>query len=313
MAHSVTRAAIVAAYPKISSLIRRTPVLQIDAVDLGLRADLRPVSFKLEYLQHAGSFKARGASLNLSQGDTPQAGVVAASGGNHGAALAWAAKRAGVPCKIFVFSFTPQAKIDRIRSFDAEVEPVEGGFDDLMEATYAYRDSTGARMVHAYDEVGTLTGQGTCALEFMEQSQPDTMLVAVGGGGLIGGIAAYLAGETKLVAVEPEAAPTLNMALEAGQPVRAPAGGIAADSLGPAQVGELMFPIAQDFVSSAVLVPDAAIADARRLLWDQARIVTEPGGATALAALLCGAYEPQPDEHVGVVLCGANTDAVQFS
>ncbi|NNF25147.1 MAG: threonine/serine dehydratase [Rhodobacteraceae bacterium] len=310
--HAVTRDAINAAYPIIAPHIRRTPVLTVSAANLGLDPNLSPIALKLEFLQYSGSFKARGATYNLMTAPVPEAGVVAASGGNHGAALAWAARRMNAKCKIFVFSFTPKAKIDRIKSFGAEVEPVDGGFDELMSATHAYAEKTGARLVHAYDEVGTLTGQGTCALEFMEDCALDTLLVAVGGGGLIGGIAAYVAGHAKVVAVEPEAAPTLHMALEAGRPIAAPAGGIAADSLGPAQVGNLMFPIAQSSVNASLLVPDSAIAEARQTLWDQARIVTEPGGATALAALLSGAYAPAPGERVGVVLCGANTDAVSF-
>lgn len=309
--HIVTRANIDAAHYLIAPHIRRTPVIDVASADLGMNGKL-PVAFKLEQLQHSGSFKARGALNSVLSAKIPEAGVTAASGGNHGAALAFAAKKAGVPCTIFVFDFTPAAKADRIRSYGADVRPVEGGFDALMETTERFAEETGAMMIHAFDAPGTLAGQGTVALEFLEQAEPDTLLVATGGGGLIGGIAAYTQDSAKIISVEPEAAPTLHDALEAGHPVPTPAGGIAADSLGPGQIGELMFPIAQSYVDQAVLVPDDAIRDAWALLWDQLRIVVEPGGAVALAALLSGAYRPEPDERVGVLLCGANTNVVAF-
>jgi threonine dehydratase len=308
----VTRADVEAAHAVIRPHVRRTPVIEVAAADLGLDAALPPVTFKLEQLQHAGSFKARGALLNLLTLDIPAAGVTAASGGNHGAALAFAAARAGVPCTIFVFDFTPQAKIDRIESFGAEVRVVEGGFDALMETTHAFAAESGARLVHAYDAPGTLAGQGTVALEFFEQAAPDTLLVATGGGGLIGGIAAYVEDRAKVVSVEPDLAPTLFNALKAGAPVPSPAGGIAADSLGPGQVGALMFPIARAHVDLALTVPEDAIRAAWRWLWDNLRLVVEPGGAVALGALLSGAYRPAPDERVGVLLCGANTSVVTF-
>jgi threonine dehydratase len=312
MSHAVTRADIEAAYALIAPHVRRTPVVEIAPKDLNLPATLPNVTFKLEQLQHTGSFKARGAMNNILSADVPKAGVTAASGGNHGAALAFAARHAGVPCTIFVFDFTPAAKADRIRSYGADVRPVEGGFDALMETTNAFAAETGALMVHAYDAPGTLAGQGTVALEFVEQAEPDTLLVATGGGGLIGGMAAYVENGTRLISVEPEAAPTLFRALDAGHPVPSPAGGIAADSLGPGQIGALMFPIAQDYIDEAVLVPEDAIRDAWMLLWDRLRIVVEPGGAVALAALLSGAYRPEPDENLGVLLCGANTNIVTF-
>ena len=312
MPHAVTRADVEAAYGVIAPHIRRTPVIEVAPVDLGLSPDLPPVAFKLEQLQHTGSFKARGATYNLMTGDTPSAGVVGASGGNHGAALAFAAERAGVPANIFVFTFSPEAKVDRIRSYGATVHRAADNFDALMETTHAFARDTGARIVHAYDQPGTLMGQGTTALEFMEQAAPDTLLIATGGGGLIGGMAAYVEDRAKIVSVEPEGAPTLFNARAAGRPVQSPAGGIAADSLGPGQVGDLMFPITQSFVDLAVTVPDAAIHEAWRLLWDRLRLVVEPGGATALAALISGAYRPEPDEKLGVLLCGANTNIVQF-
>lgn len=310
--HVVTRANVEAAHMMIAPHVRRTPVIDIAPRDLGLPNKLPPVVFKLEHLQHSGSFKARGALNSVLTSSVPKAGVTAASGGNHGAALAFAARKAGVPCTIFVFDFTPAAKIERIRSYGAEVHSVEGGFDALMAKAQAFSEESGALSVHAFDAPGTLAGQGTVALEFMEQAEPDTILVATGGGGLIGGIAAYVETRARVISIEPEAAPTLHSALAAGQPVQAPAGGIAADSLGPGQVGSLMYPIADEFVHEALLVPDVAIRDAWQILWDQMRTVVEPGGATALAALLSGAYRPEPDERVGVVLCGANTNVVSF-
>ncbi|MEL6644045.1 MAG: threonine/serine dehydratase [Pseudomonadota bacterium] len=312
MPHAVTRKDVEDAYPIIAPHIRRTPVITVAAADLGLDPALPDIAFKLEQLQHTGSFKARGATLSLKTQPIPESGVVGASGGNHGAALAFAAQAAGVPANIFVFDFTPPAKADRIRGYGAEVHPVEGGFDALMIETHRFQEDTGALLVHAYDQPKTLAGQGTVALEFMEQAPLDKVLIAVGGGGLIGGMAAYIETRARIVAVEPEAAPTLHNALNAGGPIQSPAGGVAADSLGPGQVGDLMYPIAADYVDQSVLVPDKAIRAARRLLWDKLRIVVEPGGATALAALISGAYVPEADERLGVLLCGANTDAVNF-
>jgi len=308
----VTRADVEAAYGVIAPHIRRTPVIEVAPGDLGLDPALPPISFKLEQLQHTGSFKARGATLNLMTGDIPDAGVVGASGGNHGAALAFAAQRAGVPANVFVFTFTPAAKAERIRSYGATVHAEADTFDGLMDKTHAFRDATGARLIHAYDQPGTLAGQGTVALEFMEQAAPDTLLVATGGGGLIGGIAAYLGDTARIVSVEPELAPTLKTALAAGRPTQSPAGGIAADSLGPGQVGDLMYPIAAAHVDMAVTVSEEAIRAAWRLLWDRLRLVVEPGGAVALAALISGAYRPAKDEKLGVLLCGANTGIVSF-
>jgi threonine dehydratase len=308
--HAVTRTDVAAAHEVIRPHVRRTPVIDVAAAELGLDPGLPPVAFKCEFMQHSGSFKARGATFNVMTGDIPEAGVVAASGGNHGAALAFAARAAGVPCNIFVFSHSPKAKTDLIRGFGAEVHWVSEDFDELMAATHAFAGQTGAVTIHAYDAPGTLAGQGTVAAEFREQANPDTCLVAVGGGGLIGGIAAELAGETRLIAVEPEGCATLHSSLAAGRRVEVEASGVARDSLGPRSVGELMFPIAQDFVHRSVLVTDTDIRRAQRWLWENLRIVTEPGGATALAALMSGAYVPDRGERLGVVLCGANTDAV---
>jgi threonine dehydratase len=243
----------------------------------------------------------------------PSAGVVAASGGNHGAAVAYAAQRLGVPATIFVPDVASPAKQERIRSYGARL--VVGGlrYADALAASEAHIAKTGAMPVHAYDQAETLLGQGSVGME-LEQDAPgiDTLLVAVGGGGLIGGIAAWFGRRIRIVAVEPEAAPTLHDALAAGHPVDAPAGGIAADSLAPRQVGQLMFPIARDNVAEVVLVPDDAIRQAQERLWSTLRVVTEPGGAAALAAILSGRYKPAAGERVAVLLCGANTTAVKF-
>ncbi|MEL6168147.1 MAG: serine/threonine dehydratase [Pseudomonadota bacterium] len=307
----VTRADVEAAHAAIRPLVRRTPVIAVERSVLGL-GDGSPLALKLEQLQHTGSFKARGASWNLLSGDLPEAGVAGASGGNHGAALAWAAARAGVPCDIFVFSHTPDAKAKRIEGYGARVHRVSSDFDELMAATHDHVDATGARLVHAYDQPGTLAGQGTVALEFLADADVDTLLVATGGGGLIGGMAAYAENRVKVVSVEPEACPQMHAALEAGKPVPVPSSGYARDSLGPALIGALGFAVAQQFVDDAVLVPDDAIRGAQATLWDRLRLVVEPGGAAALAALTSGAYQPEPDERVGVLLCGANVDAVHW-
>jgi threonine dehydratase len=291
--------------------IRHTPTLRVDMTDFGLAP--RAVDLKLEYLQHSGSFKARGAFTNLLTRSVPGAGVVAASGGNHGAAVAYAAMRLGVPATIFVPGVTSPAKAERIRSYGAAL--VIGGdrYANALAASEKFVEDNGALAVHAFDQPETLLGQGTLGAE-IEADLPGitTLLVAVGGGGLIGGIAAWFGGRVKVVAVEPEGSPTLHMALEAGQPVDAPAEGIAADSLAPKQVGKLMFPIAQAFVDRSVLVSDDDIRAAQQALWDKIRIVAEPGGAAAFAALLSGKYVPAPDERVAVLICGANTTAVKF-
>ncbi len=291
--------------------VRRTPVLSVDMVDFGRAAF--PVRLKLECLQHSGSFKARGAFSNLLQRDVPKAGVAAASGGNHGAAVAYAAMRLGVPATIFVPSVSPKAKTDRIRSYGAELVIAGDRYADALAASEAHVARTGAMSVHAFEQVETMLGQGTLGLE-IEQDLPDidTLLVAVGGGGLIGGIAAWLDGRVRIVAVEPEGSPTLHNAFAAGEPVDAPTEGIAADSLAPKRVGSLMFPIAQNYIERSILVSDDDIVAAQKALWDAVRVATEPGGAAAFGALLSGKYQPARGERVAVLVCGANTTAVQF-
>jgi threonine dehydratase len=308
---NITRERIAETEQRIRPHVRRTPVLAVDLADFGLAP--RPVDLKLEFLQHSGSFKARGAFANLLTRPVPDAGVVAASGGNHGAAVAYAAMKLGVPATIFLPSVTSPAKARRIESYGAKL--VVGGerYADALAASEAFVEETGALPVHAFDQPETLLGQGTVGLE-IEADLPacDTLLVATGGGGLIGGIAAWFAGRIRIVAVEPEGAPTLHRALAAGRPVDAPAEGIAADSLAPRQVGRLMFPLAQAYVERSVLVSDDDIRAAQQALWDILRVVVEPGGAAAMAALLSNSYQPAPAERVVVLLCGANTTAVNF-
>ena len=323
---AVTRETIAATYELIRPHVRRTPLLEVDAVDFALAG--RPIVFKLELLQHTGSFKPRGALASLLSRPVPAAGVVAASGGNHGLAVAFAARKLGIPARIFVPSVSAATKRDRIRELGADLVISGERYADALAASREFAATSGAREIHAFDQVETLLGQGTVGLEIEEQCAAgvtrsartagqsgglDTLLVAVGGGGLIGGLAAWFAGRVRLVAVEPRTAPTLYRAREAGHPVDAEAGGIAAESLAPRQVGQLMFPLTQKYVEQAVLVEDDAIREAQQALWRVLRVASEPGGATAFAALLSGAYRPAAGERVGVVLCGSNTDAVKFA
>jgi len=307
----IDRASIERTYGLITPYIRVTPVVETSGADFGLAAF--PLTFKLELFQHAGSFKTRGAFTNLLTRAIPAAGVVAASGGNHGAAVAYAAMRLGVKARIFVPTVSSAAKISRIRAYGADLVVTGDRYADALAASQTWTAESGALPVHAFDQEETLLGQGTLALELTRQAPGlDTLLVSVGGGGLIGGIAAWCGDRPRVIGVEPEAAPTLTRALEAGKPVDAPAGGIAADSLAPRRVGELMFPIAQAHIVRVLLVSDAAIRQAQDALWATLRVVVEPGGAAAFAALLSGAYVPAPGERVGVVVSGGNTTAVDF-
>ncbi|HEU4659365.1 MAG TPA: threonine/serine dehydratase [Pseudolabrys sp.] len=309
---SVSRPGIERIDALIAPYIRRTPVVEIDGADLGIAAG--KLQLKLELLQHAGSFKTRGAFANLLTRNVPAVGVAAASGGNHGAAVAYAARKLGIRARIFVPTISSPAKIARIRDYGAELFVTGDRYADALAACENYIADTGAMSVHAYDQIETMLGQGTLAREFENAApQLDTLLVSVGGGGLIAGIAAWYDNRIKVVGVEPESAPTLTNALAAGQPTDAPAGGIAADSLAPKRVGELVFPIARDFVSQVVLVEDDDIAAAQRTLWQVLRIAAEAGGVAALSALLSGRYRPQRGERIGVVISGGNTDAVNFS
>ena len=327
----INRSAIAETAALTRAHLRRTPVIRIDPADFGLPPSCR-LDLKLEALQHSGSFKARGAFANLLTGQPGRpvgsagvavgsagvavgpAGVVAASGGNHGAAVAYAAMRLGIKATIFVPTVSSPIKMRRIRDYGADLRVVGERYADALAASEAWRAESGALPVHAYDQVETLLGQGGVGLECEEQLPDlDTLLVAVGGGGLIGGIAAWYAGRVKLVAVEPEAAPSLHAALAAGRPVDVAVGGLAADSLGAKRVGELMFPLAQRYVAQSLLLPDDAIAAAQRALWERLRLAIEPGGAIALAALLSGAYRPAENEKIGVLVCGANPADLDFT
>ncbi|RWE72676.1 MAG: threonine/serine dehydratase [Mesorhizobium sp.] len=308
---TITRERIAAVEPRIRPYIRHTPVMRVDMADFGRPAI--PVDLKLESLQHSGSFKARGAFTNLLERQVPEAGVVAASGGNHGAAVAYAAMKLGHKATIFVPEVSPPAKLARIRSYGADLVVGGARYAEALAASEDFAARTGALQVHAFNQEETLLGQGTLGLE-IEADLPeiDTLLVAVGGGGLIGGIAAWFAGRIRIVAIEPEGAPTLYRALEAGEPVDAPAEGIAADSLAPKRVGEMMFPIAEAFVERSILVSDDDIIAAQKALWDRVRIIAEPGGAAAFAAMLSGRYVPAEGERVAVLVCGSNTNPGNF-
>jgi threonine dehydratase len=294
----------------IRPYIRRTPVIETDGSEFGLSTTL---SLKLELFQHSGSFKARGAFANLLTREVPKVGVVAASGGNHGAAVAYAAMRLNMPAKIFIPSVSSPAKIARIRDYGADLVIEGDRYADALAASEIWAQQTGAMPVHAFDQNETIMGQGTLGLELAEQAPDiDTLLVSVGGGGLVAGLAAWYAGRIKVIGVEPSASPTLTKALAAGYPVDAEAGGLAADSLAPRRVGERVFPIVQKYAPQTVLVSDDAIAEAQATLWRALRIVAEPGGAAAFSAISSGAYQPAAGERVAVVISGGNTAAVNF-
>ncbi len=310
--HVIDRAKIKANERLIRPYIRRTPVIEVNSADFGFGDN--PINLKLELMQHAGSFKCRGAFTNLLTREIPEAGVVAASGGNHGAAVAFAAMKLGIPARIFVPSISSPAKVERIRQYGAELVVRGDRYADALAGSEHWLAQSGALQVHAFDQVETMLGQGSVGLEFEDQApEIDTLLVSVGGGGLIAGIAAWYAGRIKVVGVEPEASPTLSKALETGRPVDAEAGGLAADSLAPRRVGDRVFPIARRYVDHVVLISDEAIRNAQTALWSVLRIVAEPGGSAAFAALLSNAYRPQSDERLAVVISGGNTTAVDFS
>ena len=294
------------AYDAIRPYVRRTPVVELDLDPVG------PVILKLEQLQCAGSFKARGAFTNLLLRDVPPAGVVAASGGNHGVAVAYAARRLGIPARIFVPTVSSPAKIERIRQL-ADLVIAGDRYADALEAAERWTETSGAVSVHAFDDRLTILGQATLGLELAGQAGPlDTVLAPVGGGGLIAGIASYFAGTARVIGVEPDGAPTLTRARAAGAPVDAPAGSIAVDALAPRRVGELVFPITQAYVQDVLLVDDDAIRHAQAALWQTARVAAEPAAAVGVAALLTGAYRPAPGERVAVVISGANMSPAQL-
>jgi threonine dehydratase len=293
----------------VREYIRRTPVLHVPAreIEAPTSASTSTLTLKLEQLQCSGSFKARGAFANLLTRDVPASGVIAASGGNHGVAVAYAAARLGVPAHIFVPTVSAAEKVDRIRKLGANLVVAGDRFSDALAIADTFASESGGLAIHAFDQYETIAGQGTLALELAEQApELSTVLVPVGGGGLIAGIAAFFGHDVRVIGVEPAGAPTLTRAREEGMPVDAPTGSIAADALAPRRVGELTFRIANAYVDDVVLVDDDAIVDAQRILWEQLRVIAEPAGAVAIAALRAGAYHPGPNERVGVIVSGAN-------
>jgi threonine dehydratase len=301
-----SRAAIDDAAVRLAPLVRRTPVVEVDRADLGLPAG-RPLVLKLEMVQHAGSFKARGAHLQLLADDLPAAGVAAASGGNYGVAVAYTAHRLGVTARVFVPDSTAPAKLDRLRGLGATVEVVAGFYDDALTASRAWAEASGARFLHAFDQPEMVAGAGTLARELCEQADLDRVVVAVGGAGLAGGVASWLRGDIRLTGVETAGCRALDAALAAGMPVDVDVSGLCADALGARRVGALGYSAASRWMDRVVVVRDDQVVDAQRRLWSALRLATEPAGAAALAALTSGAVA-DPDERVAVILCGANVD-----
>jgi threonine dehydratase len=306
----ISRTEIQDAGRRIAMHVRRTPVIALEERAFGIDAR---IFFKLECLQHTGSFKPRGAFNCILSSKIDKAGVIAASGGNHGAAVAYAAHKLGHRAEIFVPVITPKNKVDRLRQYDATINVAGNNYAEALAASRERAVQTGAVAIHAYDDARVLAGQGTLGMELEEQVRGlDSVLIAVGGGGLIGGVASWYQERVRVIAVEPERAPTLHNSLAAGHVVEVETGGVAADSLGARRAGDLMFPVAQKFVPQSVLVSDEQIVEAQRTLWQHLRLIAEPGGATAFAALLSGIYKPHPGERVGVVLCGSNAELASF-
>jgi threonine dehydratase len=298
----ISRTDVEAARLRVGSRVRRTPVFQADGLWL-----------KLEQLQHTGSFKARGAFNRVlaavERDGLPAAGVVAASGGNAGLAVAHVARELGIPAEVYVPETAPAVKVARLRALGASVRQVGSEYAEAYEAATKRSAESGALFCHPYDQPEVCAGQGTLALELEEQTGGvDTVLVAVGGGGLMAGIAAALEGRTRVVAVEPEGCPSFHAALAAGKPVDAEVSGVAADSLGARRTGEIPFAVAHRTGVTSLLVGDEDVIAARRALWEQHRIAIEHGTAAAYAALLTGAYEPTEGERVAIICCGANTN-----
>ena len=306
----ISRADIEAAAQHIYGYVRRTPVMPLERQAWGIDAQ---IVLKLEQFQHTGSFKPRGAFNRILTHTIPEAGLIAASGGNHGVAVAYVAQQLGYHAEIFVPELCSPVKVERLRHYGAQVRMVGADYAEALAASQARATQTHALIVHAYDQPEVVAGQGTVGREMAEHiPELDTILVAVGGGGLLGGIASWFGREVRVVGVEPEHAPTLYSALQAGKPVDVEVAGVAADALGARRIGTLAFNVATRFVERVQLVSDEAIRDAQRRLWEDLRMVVEPAGATALAALLSGHYQPQKDERIGVVLCGANADLTQL-
>jgi threonine dehydratase len=315
MTVTVTPSDIRAAHARTRGHIRRTPLLETASP----RDGAPPLSLKLECLQETGSFKARGAFNNLLTRPASVAGCATASGGNHGAAVAFAAQKLGIRARVFVPEIASAAKIAKIKAYGAEAMIGGAAYAEAQERCNAYVAESGALLIHPYDAVETIAGQGTVALEWEQDlgrlglEKLDTVLIAVGGGGLIAGVAAWFQGRIKVVGVEPEGSRALHAALKADKPVDVTVSSIAADSLGAKRIGDLDFDIARSFVRGVVLVKDAAITDAQLQLWREFSIIAEPGGAAAFAAVMSGAYRPERNERVGVLVCGSNADLTAFA
>ena len=312
----IDRAAIAAARRHIVNppgFLRTTPLMRVPGRSLGV--DCGEVWLKLEHLQVGGSFKARGMLYRLLANPVPESGVIIASGGNAGIAVAAAAQALGMRCEVFVPESSPEAKRARLRALGAEVVVTGAAYADAFDACVARQNVTGALQAHAYDQPEVVAGAGTLALEMEEQGGrlPDSVLVSVGGGGLIGGIAGWVESRAHVVALEPERAPTLHAARAAGHPVDVEVGGVAADSLGARRIGALCWEVSQRHVHDALLLPDDAIRAAQRWLWKELKLAVEPAAALGLAALQTRAYQPQPQETVALILCGANFDPSSLS
>jgi threonine dehydratase len=301
----ISRKEVEAAWGLIQSHVRRTPVLELGPGSFGIAV---PLALKLEALQVSGSFKGRGAFHKLLASKVPAAGIIAASGGNHGAAAAYAARALGHKAEIFVPTIAAPAKVARLKSYGAIVHQIGAVYAEARAASEKRAAETGALIAPAYEDPVVFAGAGSVALEFAEQAKFDTLLVAVGGGGLIAGCAAAIGDQVRIVAVETEGTPTLHAALKAGKPVDVAISGIAADALGASRIGTPNFEIAQKLVRESVLVSDDAVRTTQRALWEALRVVAEPAGATGLAALMSGAYRPAAGERVATLICGANTD-----
>jgi threonine dehydratase len=306
----IGRKDVEAAFSLIRPHVRRTPVIELPVGSLGLGF---PLALKLESLQVSGTFKGRGAFHKLLASKVPAAGIIAASGGNHGVAAAYAARALGHKAEIFVPTISSPAKVARLRSYGAIVHQIGAVYAEARAASDKRVAETGALMVQAYEDPVVFAGAGSVALEFAEQAKFDTLLVAVGGGGLIAGCAAAIGEGTKIVAVETEGTPTLHEALRAGRPVEVKISGIAADALGASRIGVPNFEVAQKLVRESVLVNDDAVREAQRALWEELHVVAEPAGATGLAALMAGAYRPAPGERIATLICGANTELASIA
>lgn len=304
MRPELSHADVLAAAARVAPHVRRTPVLTLEAELVGTG---QPVAAKLDLLQPTGSFKVRGATSLLTGSEVPRAGVVAASGGNFGLGIAWAAARLGIAATIVTPTSAPEAKLAPIRALGATLELVDGAYADALAAAEQRVARTGALAAHAYDDPLVVAGQGTAALELLADVEVDTVLVACGGGGLLAGTVAAVDTRARVVAVEAEGTPTLHAALAAGRRVDVEVDGLAASALGARRIGAHAWAV-RDRLAAALLVSDTEVAATQAWLWHHARLVAEPGGAVALAALLHGRYRPERDERVGVLVCGANTD-----